>query len=90
MKLFSAILVAVIGCAATREYSNSWAVEVVDGRERADLLAKKYDFDNEGQVCRMTIYYIYTWKHSQAVENFYRSEILRIYTTSNYLSIYIQ
>lgn len=31
-------------------YTGSWVVEVAGGREKADALARKYGFINEGQV----------------------------------------
>ena len=45
------VAAALHGClAAGQIYTNSWAVEVTEGKERADELAKKYGFTNRGQV----------------------------------------
>ena len=49
---------AVIGCISRRPtydidaaaYTNSWAVEVAEGKATADALAQKYGFINLGKV----------------------------------------
>lgn len=45
--------VAVPGSAL--HYTNVWAVEVEGGKEHADSLAIKYNFENKGQVCQRNV-----------------------------------
>ena len=55
---FSAMssIVLLLGClsvvvsGSTPHYTNTWAVEVEDGKEKADAVAEKYNFVNKGQV----------------------------------------
>ena len=46
--LASCVTVAVSG--SLPSYTNVWAVEVKGGKGRADTLAKKFGFENKGQV----------------------------------------
>ena len=46
--LTSCIAVAVRG--SLPSYTNVWAVEVEGGKGNADAVAKKYNFENKGQV----------------------------------------
>ena len=46
--LASCVTVAVRG--SLPSYTNVWAVEVEGGKQRADAVAKKYGFENKGQV----------------------------------------
>lgn len=53
---------AVSGAKGKERYSNSWAVEVRRGTEKAEELARKHGFVNLGQV-RIQIAYIRIYIH---------------------------
>lgn len=44
---------AVVVPGSALHYTNVWAVEVEGGKENADSLAIKYNFENKGQVCQL-------------------------------------
>lgn len=81
MNLLIIILGALLTCAdarkrSTRSYTSSWAVEVVGGREKADAIALKHGFINEGQVNkahikRITLLLI-EFSQVGVLEDFYR------------------
>ena len=45
------VVVLCVSCQC-KEYTNSWAVEVIGGPEVADRIAQRHDFDNLGKVRR--------------------------------------
>lgn len=51
--LFLTTCVAVAVRGSLPSYTNAWAVEVEGGKQRADAVAKKYGFENKGQVSHL-------------------------------------